>query len=424
MQKQSISLTTAILMNINIMVGSGILIGPGQIAKIAGNASFLAWPIAAFFLLPIVMSTVQLSKMFPGAGGFYSYAKEGLSQGFGFIAGWLYIVGYTFGTTLEVLALKQALLVAVGDVWPFNAHIPFTMLCVGLIMVINSLGVRVLSNFLNAMTLIKLLPIITLIISIPLFLKGNFSVTATEISLLPAALTFPLFGLLGFEYCSSISHLIKDSQKNAPRAILFGFLITVALYTLFNFGLLHVMGVDALRQFGASAFVGYMGISMPLIKVLFTAFITGASVLTLFAGATGMFYANTTLLHTLAEQRVLRGAAILETLNAAGRPWIIIILQGCASFALAIILPSIAWMGGLTNLCVFASFVLPFVSLLIMQRRQNKSILLTALAIIAILFLTLYTWYTMGDTVLSRGVSLVPALIWLVCGFGIYRRKR
>ena len=55
MKGHKISLMTAILMNINIMVGSGILIGPGIMAGIAGNASFLGWPLVALFFLPMVL---------------------------------------------------------------------------------------------------------------------------------------------------------------------------------------------------------------------------------------------------------------------------------------------------------------------------------------------------------------------------------
>lgn len=423
MKQQSISLATAILMNINIMVGSGILIGPGKIAGIAGAASFLAWPLAALFLLPIVMSTVQLSRMFPGEGGFYSYAKEGLSHGYGFLAGWLYIVGYTFGIAVEVLALREAFLVIFGDMWPFNALVPFSILCIGAVMAINSMSVRFLSTFLNAMTLIKLLPIVTLIVSIPLFLKGGFSLSLSEVSHIPFALTLPLFGFLGFEYCSSISHLIEDSKKNAPRAILFGFLITVGLYTLFNFGLLQLMGVSALQQYGASVFVNYMAISSHVLKTALMAIVSGASVLTLFAGAIGMLYANATLLQSLASKGVLIRSTELQRLNRAGRPWFAIRLQALVALIVALLLPQISLVGSLTNFCVLASFILPFVSLYIMQRRNRESRWLTILAIGASLFLVGYMWYLSGTTIHERLLFLVPVILGLGIGYFVHRRS-
>lgn len=71
------------------MVGSGILVGPGIMAKIAGNASFLTWTLVALLLFPVVLSIVELSRLFPGAGGFYLYTKEGLGPLAGFLSGWL-----------------------------------------------------------------------------------------------------------------------------------------------------------------------------------------------------------------------------------------------------------------------------------------------------------------------------------------------
>ena len=80
-------------------------------ASIAGNASFLAWLLVALVFLPIVLSLVQLSRMCPGAGGFYAYAKEGLSKTAGYYSGWMYVAGYTFAVVVEILVLRKTMLV-------------------------------------------------------------------------------------------------------------------------------------------------------------------------------------------------------------------------------------------------------------------------------------------------------------------------
>ena len=85
---------------------------------------------------------------------------------------------------------------------------------------------------------------------------------------LPLSLPLAIFGFFGFEACCSVSHLIENSEKNAPRAILLGFLITAALYTLFHFGLLNVMGSTDLAQYGAPAFAGFLQLPIPYLKAL------------------------------------------------------------------------------------------------------------------------------------------------------------
>ena len=97
------------------MVGTGILIGPGKMAAVAGNASFLSWPFVALLFVPIVLSIVQLSGMFPGPGGFYAYAKNGINRTAGFASGWFYLVGYTFAATVELLALRETVMVSLSS---------------------------------------------------------------------------------------------------------------------------------------------------------------------------------------------------------------------------------------------------------------------------------------------------------------------
>ena len=246
MKHHKISLMTAILMNINIMVGSGILIGPAVMAGVAGNASFMTWLVVALFFLPIVLCLVQLSRMCPGAGGFYAYAKEGLDKTAGYWSGWLYVAGYTFAVTVEILALRKTLLVLLGETWLTGNNVLFNAVAMGAVVLMNMLGLKFFSRILNSLTISKMIPLVSLILLIPFIYNPSFSVSSSEWAALPYSLPMAIFGYFGFEYCCSISHLIEDSERNAPKAILIGFFATALIYTLFHFGLLNLMGKQGL----------------------------------------------------------------------------------------------------------------------------------------------------------------------------------
>ena len=180
MKQPSISLTTAVLLNLNIMIGSGILIGPGQIAAIAGNASFLAWPLVALLFLPLVLCTVQLSRMLPGCGGFYSYAKQGINTAAGFASGWTYVMGYIFCIAVDLLALRKTLLVSWGDNWFTGNAFVFNVLCLVGFILFNLLSLRVLIRFLDSLTLTKILPLLILVLLLPFVISPQFSVSMAE----------------------------------------------------------------------------------------------------------------------------------------------------------------------------------------------------------------------------------------------------
>ncbi len=425
MKHHKISLVTAILMNINIMVGSGILIGPAVMAGVAGNASFLAWLLVALLFLPIVLSLVQLSRMCPGAGGFYAYAKEGLSKTAGYWSGWLYISGYTFAVVVEILALRKTLLVSLGENWFTGNPVLFNAVVVLACVALNMLSLRMFSRILNSLTISKMIPLISLILLIPFIYNPSFTVTSTEIGLLPYALPMAIFGYFGFEYCCSISHLIEDSERNAPKAILIGFFATALIYTLFHFGLLNLMGTKGLTEFGAPAFADFINLPIPYLKSLLKTLIPLASAITLFAAANGLLNANAVMMHAMAEERLFKFWPILAQMTSWYRPWVTIHIQGLVVFLIATLLPSISIIGNLCNIGVFLSFILPLVSLIMLQRKSGKTskIPVTVAALIAAVGLSLYSIYVMADTMQDRLLYALPMIGALIIGALIMRKE-
>lgn len=428
MKHHKISLTTAILMNLNIMIGSGILIGPAVMAGVAGNASFLAWFLVALIFLPIVLSTVQMSRMCPGAGGFYAYAKEGLNITAGYWSGWLYVLGYTFSLAVEFLALRATALTSMGENWLTGNPVIFNALLAVICVVMNLLGIRLFSRILNSLTVSKLIPLAVLILMIPFIYNPSFTISSAELSLLPSALPFAIFGYLGFEYCCSISHLIENSERNAPLATLIGFFLTAIIYTLFHFGLLNLMGAQSLHELGAPSFAQFISLPVPYLKALLSFLIPIASVLTLFAGACGLINANSIMINAMAREKLFVGWPLLVKMTAENRPWIAIAAQGVVGFLLATFLPYIEVMGNLCNMGVFLSFILPLVSLLTIQTRTGRSgnKIITVLGLISAVGLTLYSargLMNLSPLWSDRLLYLSPMIVALLIGAVISRRE-
>lgn len=421
MKEHKISLSTAILLNMNIMIGSGILIGPGASAAISGNASFLAWPLVALMFLPIVLCTIELSRLFPGAGGFYLYAKQGLNKTAGFASGWLYIVGYTFAATVETLALRQTLQTTIGANWFVSNPILFNAVVILAVLAFSLLSLKIVSNFLNSLTLVKIMPLVILIALLPFIFNPSFAITPTELSLLPASLALPIFGYFGFEYCVGLSHLIKDSEKNAPRAILIGFLGTGLLYMLFHFGLLNLMGAENLSTIGAPAFADFINLPIPYLKALLKILIPTASILIFIASLIGMINANAILLQSLAQEKLFKGGSFLTKTTALGRPLAALLVQGIVVFLIATLIPSIPLTGGLCIFGVFLSFLLPFISLFLVQVRKGASKFKIAITIIGLLMaigFCVYSWYTLSTDMNTR--MIYSAVLAGAFAFGMF----
>ena len=424
MHQKKISLTGAIILTINMLVGSAILAFPGLMTGIAGNASFLAWGIAALLLLPLVLSAVELSNLFPVAGGFYTYVKEGLGKEAGYLAGWLFVIGYIFSIVLEGLALREIVTSYCFNIAFLNNALTFNLIFVSLLMFFNVISLKVMSGFLNLFTFCKTLPLIILILFIPFILNPSFSITSTELSLLPGSLPLAIFGYFGFEYCCSISQHIENSKKNGPRAILIGFLATAFIYMLFHFGLLNLMGAQKLAECGAPAYASFLKMPIPYLKEFINYLIPIASIVAIGATAIALLNSNGEILYVMAQERRFYKSNLLSKVNIYNRPYITILLQGLTIFTMITCFPSIHAINGLCNVACFLGYLLPFISLLILQGRAvaYRKITLTVLAIVITLGLIFYNWLFMGNTMIER--LLYTALLCGIIGSGFLIRNR
>lgn len=427
MKEHKISLLTAILLNMNIMIGSGIMGGPAAVAAICGNASFLAWPLVALMFLPIVLCTIELNRMFPGAGGFYLYAKQGLNETAGFASGWLYIVGYTFAATVELLFLQDTLVKKFGPNAITGNMIVFNAITIFAVLVFSLLSYKVVSKFLDSLTIIKVMPLVILILLLPFIFNPSFTISGTELAALPASLTLPIFGYFGFEFCVSISHLIKDSEKNAPRAILIGFLGTGFLYTLFHFGLLNLMGADNLATIGAPNYPDFITLPIPYLKALLSLLIPTAAVLIFIASLIAMINGNAILLQSMSAQGLFKDRGFLSATTSLGRPWKALFLQGTVVFLLATLIPSIPLTGGLCILGVFLSFLLPFISLLVVQTRNKVSsykLVITIIGMLLAIGFCAYSWYTLSSHMGTRMMYSAVLAGAIAFGMIIFNNKK
>src|SRR6202162_6017538 len=86
------------------MIGSGIFIVAGEMAREVGSSGWLllAWVIAGVLTLTAALSYGELAAMMPRAGGQYVYLREAFSPIWGFLYGWTLFMVIQTGTIAAV----------------------------------------------------------------------------------------------------------------------------------------------------------------------------------------------------------------------------------------------------------------------------------------------------------------------------------
>src|SRR5438876_2464418 len=99
------------------MIGSGIYIVSGEIARQVGSPGWLlvVWIVTGLLTVTAALSYGELAAMMPKAGGQYIYLREALSPLAGFLYGWTLFLVIQTGT---IAAVAVGFARYTGVLWP------------------------------------------------------------------------------------------------------------------------------------------------------------------------------------------------------------------------------------------------------------------------------------------------------------------
>ena len=254
--KRQLGLTSAILIIIADVIGTGIFVTTGSVLGMTQSAPIVLvlWTLGGIIAITGSLCYAELATMWPDDGGEYLYLKK--IYGFlpAFLTGWISIaVGFT-------ASIAAASLTLVWYLKEFFTAFPQTELTQKLIAssfilffgFIHILGVKKGSFVQNFFTVLKLLIVFSLIVfgfiyidwSMTSRITSSLSVSGSigsagnaggiGIGTYGIALLIIMFAYSGWNGTAYIAGEIKNPQKNLPRAMFFGSLSIAVIYVLLN----------------------------------------------------------------------------------------------------------------------------------------------------------------------------------------------
>src|SRR6187399_1037200 len=155
------ALTTfdAVCLGVNAVVGSGIYLFPGTLASALGPASIGAWLLTGLLCLPLALTFAELGKGEERTGGPFRYAELAFGDGVAFVVGWLAWVT----SLISWAAVASALPSYLAPFWPSlsggaAAHAVSATVVLAFA-ALNIVGVKPGARLMDALTLLKLVPL-------------------------------------------------------------------------------------------------------------------------------------------------------------------------------------------------------------------------------------------------------------------------
>jgi APA family basic amino acid/polyamine antiporter len=244
------------------IIGSGIFINPYVVAQHLQNPLLIlgAWAAGGLIALAGAFIYAELAVLRPEVGGQYAYIREALHPSIAFIYGWtLLLVVQSGGMAAVAITFARYFLdlthVGIAD-WAVAA------IALGLLTLINCLGVRSGSSVQSALMVLKILAIVALIIcgltinwestllsgSRPVDTAAPAKLEASIIASFGAAMVPVLFAYGGWQNSGFIAGEMRQPKRDLPRGLLIGVAGVIVLYLLVNFVCLHALGPEGLAK--------------------------------------------------------------------------------------------------------------------------------------------------------------------------------
>ena len=297
--KRVVGLPAFAMSIVNNSIGSGIFALPAIIGIQLGAFGVFSYVFCSIMLATIMLCYAEVGSRITTSGGSYAYIEAAFGPFAGFIANWLYTLGWGIlgsAAVMNILADSMAVLFPVFTN-PLVRALLYSVL-LGIMVLVNIRGAKGGARFVQILTIVKMFPIFAIII----FGVSHIKAANLQWQHLPSFKTFAdtalilFYAFAGFEVSLGVCGELKTPQRTVPLGILLGGTVVLIVYLSIQTVTQGVLGnqlieyKDAPLAAVAGEIIGPIGATILVVTAAVSCFgITSGDVMAtprlLFAGA-------------------------------------------------------------------------------------------------------------------------------------------
>ena len=233
-------------LTVNCIIGSGVFGLPAVLAGLLGRASVLAVIVAAIGMGVIIACFAEVTSRFTETGGPYLYAREAFGRFMGIQVAWL----VWFVRLTSCAANANLFVVYLGEFWP-RAVQPLAKLgiltaLIGILAVINFLGVRTGTRVSTSFTIAKLAALCLVAVAGVVYLMAAHPIVHDAV-LSPRpnewarAMVLLIFAYGGFEAALIAAGETRNPRRDMPFGLFAGLVTCTVIYGLIQWVVVGVL---------------------------------------------------------------------------------------------------------------------------------------------------------------------------------------
>ncbi len=249
--KERLGFLETLSVNVGEVIGSGIYMFPGLIFALAGaGGSILVWILMGIATLLEALIMMVYPYLYPDAGGWYVYLREGLRGELGeataFLFGWYNVF---------ILPASTAA-IAIGFSSYLNSLLQLPNGVVGMALVltvflalVNLVGVELGGKLSDFLTGLKIIPLILLGVA-GLALGGGLHLDSLDFKLdgFGLAMMMAWFAYSGFDASVPLAEETKDGRVKIPLSLPVTVVLVMVLYVIVVLSTMTVLPPDILAK--------------------------------------------------------------------------------------------------------------------------------------------------------------------------------
>jgi len=232
---QKIGVTTATIVGMNAMIGSGIFTAPATMASNVGPAGIIAYVFVVLAVFFIAQSLARLAYLYPESGSFYSYARHWAGPIIGHYIGLIAIGSYLIGMLIAMGLLAQITGVYMHRFIPTVAPYWLGLSTLIILIILNIFGVKLSKLSQHILIFCTLFPLvaITLMCLSQADIAHLTPFAPYGFSNIFKATRIVIFGFFGFESTASLYNIVKDPERTVPKALTYSIILVGFMYLCF-----------------------------------------------------------------------------------------------------------------------------------------------------------------------------------------------
>ena len=237
------------------IIGSGIFINSYVVARQVHTPFLIlgVWFAGGVIALLGAFIYAELADRYPDVGGQYAYLREAYHPLIAFLYGWAFVLVVQTGGMAAVAVTFSHYFLEITHASVSGQAV--AALALGLLTIVNCLGVRAGSRVQNALMTLKIVAIAMLVgcgiffIGAPHRVTGPVLDEPVSVGLLTAigaAMTPVMFAYGGWQTASFVAGEMREPRRDLARGLLIGVCGVVLLYLAVNFAYLYALGPSEL----------------------------------------------------------------------------------------------------------------------------------------------------------------------------------